>query len=364
MISTFGAIGESGHRSSSEESESLASRASRKSYLFTNISASVKTSALRTPNPGLSRPRPDPRAATFGELPTSQAFHEHSPRRSWSQEEEEREIVSLLDIPSDGQTDLSSPPKRRVWGSHTSAYNATMLSRSHPSPRRSSSSSGDSAPPPKTPGQEEFSHSSPRIITLEEHGPQAARFGFVPLAVDPELELMVDDYTAMRREMDAYYPKSKDIPHDLQDRINALGMHHRRAGNMQALIFEAIITENTAEDEPHAPPIRIINDIDDESTPPFEFYYSNKRWHGEGVPKPDLENLQGCDCNGRCDRNSETCACMKRQRQFLEDTGITGFIYDERRRLRTHEYPIFECNSHCRCSDDCINRVCALHVAA
>lgn len=357
VISTFGAIGESGHRSSSEESESLASRASRKSYLFTNISASVKTSALRTPNPGLSRPRPDPRAATFGELPTSQAFHEHSPRRSWSQEEEEREIVSLLDIPSDGQTDLSSPPKRRVWGSHTSAYNATMLSRSHPSPRRSSSSSGDSAPPPKTPGQEEFSHSSPRIITLEEHGPQAARFGFVPLAVDPELELMVDDYTAMRREMDAYYPKSKDIPHDLQDRINALGMHHRRAGNMQALIFEAIITENTAEDEPHAPPIRIINDIDDESTPPFEFYYSNKRWHGEGVPKPDLENLQGCDCNGRCDRNSETCACMKRQRQFLEDTGITGFIYDERRRLRTHEYPIFECNSHCRCSDDCINRV-------
>ncbi|KAI8993916.1 SET domain-containing protein, partial [Trametes punicea] len=149
---------------------------------------------------------------------------------------------------------------------------------------------------------------------------------------------------------------AKDIPHDLHDRLNSLSLAARRAGNMQVLVFEAEIRANTAEDEPDAPPVYIINEVDDEPTPPLEFYYSNLMWHGEGVPKPDLENLQGCDCIGPCDPASKTCACVKRQRKYW-DGGSSGFIYDRKGKLRAHEYPIFECNMNCSCSEDCPNRV-------
>ncbi|KAI0759836.1 SET domain-containing protein [Trametes elegans] len=149
---------------------------------------------------------------------------------------------------------------------------------------------------------------------------------------------------------------ARDIPHDLHDRLNALSLGVRRAGNMQVLVFEAEIRANTAEDEPGAPPIRVVNDVDDEPTPPLEFYYSNLMWHGAGVPGPDLENLQGCDCVGPCDPTSRTCACVRRQQKWWPG-GPAGFIYDKKGRLRELGYPIFECNMNCGCSDDCQNRV-------
>ncbi|OCH88882.1 SET domain-containing protein [Obba rivulosa] len=148
---------------------------------------------------------------------------------------------------------------------------------------------------------------------------------------------------------------AEDIPHELQDRINALPAAARRADRMQVKLFEAAIAENTADDEPNAPPIRVINEIDDELTPPYEFHYSNLLWHGPGVPLPDEKNLVGCDCIGPCDPLSKTCACVQRQQQ--ECDFINGFLYDARGRLRVHEYPIFECNAMCGCSEDCINRV-------
>ncbi|TFK90557.1 SET domain-containing protein, partial [Polyporus arcularius HHB13444] len=149
---------------------------------------------------------------------------------------------------------------------------------------------------------------------------------------------------------------AEDIPHDLHDRLNSLPPSARRAGNMQVLIFEAEIRANTAEDEPNAPPIRIINEVDDEPTPPLEFYYSNLMWHGKGVPKPDYDALQGCGCNGPCDPLSKTCACVRRQKSFL-DGPSSGFLYDKKGKLKLHDYPIFECNMNCGCSDDCPNRV-------
>ncbi|KAL7280548.1 hypothetical protein ACG7TL_005480 [Trametes sanguinea] len=149
---------------------------------------------------------------------------------------------------------------------------------------------------------------------------------------------------------------AKNIPHDLHDRVNSLPLAARHAGNMQVLVFEAEIRANTAADEPDAPPVYIVNDIDDELTPPLEFYYSNLMWHGEGVPAPDHENLQGCNCVGPCDPASKTCACVKRQRKYWEG-GSNGFIYDSNGKLREHQYPIFECNMNCGCSEDCPNRV-------
>ncbi|KAI0665962.1 hypothetical protein C8Q78DRAFT_985350 [Trametes maxima] len=164
------------------------------------------------------------------------------------------------------------------------------------------------------------------------------------------------DRKRLAREFAPLTKLAKDIPHELHDRLNALSLPARRAGNMQVLVFEAEIRANTADDEPRAPPIYIVNEVDEEPTPPLEFYYSNLMWHGEGVPKPDLDNLQGCDCIGPCDPASKTCACAKRQQKFWTEGG-EAFIYDKRRRLRTHQYPIFECNMNCGCSDDCQNRV-------
>ena len=154
---------------------------------------------------------------------------------------------------------------------------------------------------------------------------------------------------------------AENIPTDLVDRLNALPLSARRAGDMQVHVFEAEIESNTAADEPYAPPIRIINEVDDEPTPPLEFYYSNKMWHGEGVPKPDPDTLQGCGCRGPCKPGSR-CSCIRRQKEMmaLGEGGIfTRFIYDLDGRLMQdgEDYPIVECNMFCGCPEDCPNRV-------
>ncbi|EPT05063.1 hypothetical protein FOMPIDRAFT_126389 [Fomitopsis schrenkii] len=161
------------------------------------------------------------------------------------------------------------------------------------------------------------------------------------------------------KEYANHHVLAKDLPHELQDRINALSSRARREGNMQVKLFEQAIIENTFEDEPHAPSICIINEFDDELTPPLEFHYSNLMWHGEGVPKPDVANLQGCGCIGPCDPKSKTCRCLVHQKQYWSDG--PGFLYQEEGRnkgqLKIFDYPIFECNDFCGCSEDCPNRV-------
>jgi len=133
--------------------------------------------------------------------------------------------------------------------------------------------------------------------------------------------------------------------------------YYRTLPNMRT-VLESAIRENTGEDEPDAPWIDVINDIDDEPTPPWEFYYTNKLWLGEGVDPPDMANLEHCDCKGKCDPKSTTCACVKRQNKYLEGYFPLGFAYDIKGKLRTPGAPIFECNALCACDDDdCRNRV-------
>ncbi|KAF9043087.1 hypothetical protein BJ165DRAFT_1348945 [Panaeolus papilionaceus] len=150
---------------------------------------------------------------------------------------------------------------------------------------------------------------------------------------------------------------ARDLPHELQDHINAMSEHSQLFEGMRE-IFEATIQENTAEDEPDAPLIKVINDVDDEPTPPWEFYYTNLMWHAEGVPPPDIENLQGCDCEGVCGSKSKTCSCLARQREV---TGMHDleWVYDKHGRLnkKTMGYPIYECNERCGCGEECRNRV-------
>ncbi|KAI9442442.1 hypothetical protein H4582DRAFT_1928425 [Lactarius indigo] len=179
-----------------------------------------------------------------------------------------------------------------------------------------------------------------------------------PSQCDESNDLSVIKYTPERTMLE--FPQkvyhARDIPHSVQDLMNSMDAHYRKS-IMAKDMFEAVIVENTFEDEPNAPHISIVNDVggDQEVTPAWEFHYSNHIWHSDDVPPPDLVNLRGCDCKGHCDPKSQTCSCLKRQHEYSDD--IPGFIYDEKGRLKRRGYPIFECNDLCGCLDDCRNRV-------
>lgn len=157
------------------------------------------------------------------------------------------------------------------------------------------------------------------------------------------------------------YMRARDLDFNLQNRMNALSIDMRRGDDMQRHMFESVISVGTSDDEPYAPRIEIHNKIDDELSPPFEFHYTNRMWHSDAVPPPDVDNLVGCNCVGRCDPNNKQCACVQRQAKHVPP-GFTGFAYDKRGRIREKMHaaplPIYECNAMCKCDDDdCQNRV-------
>ncbi len=152
------------------------------------------------------------------------------------------------------------------------------------------------------------------------------------------------------------YRLARDIPHVLEDNINALPQEYRRRMEMRKL-FEAMIVENTAEDEPDSPPIRIYNEQDSEPHPDWEFHYSNHMWYGGDVPSPDLDNLIGCDCIGRCNPKKRSCRCSERQHSVYSEMD-SDFIYNPDKTLIYHNVAIHECNDLCSCDDTCPNRVC------
>ena len=161
-----------------------------------------------------------------------------------------------------------------------------------------------------------------------------------------------------RKDLNNFTPKTyyaKNLPHSLQDHINSMSEYTQMMQGMRDL-FKATILENTVEDEPDAPPIEIWNSVDNQSTPPWEFYYTNHMWLGEGVPPPDIKTLLSCTCKGGCDPKSKTCACLLRQREAVGDPQLE-FAYDKNGKLKIPGYPIFECNDLCGCSDECRNRV-------
>ncbi|EKM54378.1 uncharacterized protein PHACADRAFT_258183 [Phanerochaete carnosa HHB-10118-sp] len=158
--------------------------------------------------------------------------------------------------------------------------------------------------------------------------------------------------------------RARDLPFNLQNRMMSLPIEVRMADGLQRKVFTSMISVGTVDDEPYAPEINIINDVDDELSPSFEFHYTNKMYHGKNVPGPNVYGLDGCDCIGSCDPKSTTCPCVKRQMHYMEAAVLEefdrGFAYGPDGRIRTEhvEYPIFECNAACRCDDDdCQNRV-------
>ncbi|KAG5721632.1 Histone-lysine N-methyltransferase, H3 lysine-9 specific [Termitomyces sp. T112] len=168
------------------------------------------------------------------------------------------------------------------------------------------------------------------------------------------------NWRTYRQDPENMQPKcyfSKDLPHTLQDTINSFSEAGRRHISLRT-VMEAAIRENTAEDEPDAPLIEIINEVDDDPTPPWEFHYSNKMWFGEDVPLPDLTKVVHCNCVGRCDPKIKPCACAERQRDWVDGMFQSpDFLYDGKGHVKATDYPVFECNDLCGCSDECRNRV-------
>ncbi|KAG2128685.1 hypothetical protein DEU56DRAFT_741748 [Suillus clintonianus] len=171
-----------------------------------------------------------------------------------------------------------------------------------------------------------------------------------------------NSYSHAQRRLPPKYRLAKDLPHELQDRVNALPQSYRDSPQAAAL-FEAMMDE-AMDDELEAPPISIINEVTDEGAPPWEFVYTNQMWYGEGVPPPDIKNLVSCGCVGRCDPKAKTCGCAKRQHHHLKQYIDNGTIpkdwkgvYDGKGCLQWFGVPIFECNDFCGCDEDCPNRV-------
>ena len=176
-------------------------------------------------------------------------------------------------------------------------------------------------------------------------------------------------YVAEQREHPPEYKLAKDLPHSLQDYMNMLPATFRNS-DVGRRIFEAHIQEAMI-NEPDGPLIEIFdNNIGDEVTPQWEFHYTNEMWYADGVPPPDVKNLESCGCIGRCNPKSGKCACARRQlkwvQRYIDEEIIpemwpgSPFVYDHKGKLQRLECPIFECNRFCSCDDNCPNRVRSL----
>lgn len=149
--------------------------------------------------------------------------------------------------------------------------------------------------------------------------------------------------------------RAKGLPHRIYDFMNTSTPLMKQNPEYHRCIFKAMMQSSTAETEPHAPQIDIVNEVDEEPCPPPEFVYSNHIWYSDNVLPRDAPRLEGCGCYPVC-MSGSSCSCLKKQ-QEVYDEGMSGFNYSGNRILHD-EYPVFECNAMCGCDDDCGNRVC------
>jgi hypothetical protein len=235
---------------------------------------------------------------------------------------------------------------------HPISINSSRTASSHTSSRQTPESSRSIGPPRVVGGQGATSSMQQLEDGVESY------LGGYPIVT-------WKSYADAQRRLPFKYNLAKDLPHELQDRVNAIPSSYRHSAQARVL-FEAMIDE-AMEDDLNAPPISVINDVTDEGAPPWEFVYTNQMWYGEGVPPPDTKNLKSCGCVGRCDPKSKTCSCAKRQHRhlkaYIEDRTIpktwngAPFVYDGKGCLQWFGLPIFECNAFCGCDEDCPNRV-------
>lgn len=100
-----------------------------------------------------------------------------------------------------------------------------------------------------------------------------------------------------------------------------------------------------AEDE--GPPIRAINDVDDEGPPSLMRGYINHCIHRENVPPLRTLRKAKCQCKDGCD---QTCPCL------LPSQGKVPYTSDGRLALGLGD-EVWECGPNCQCPPSCAYRV-------
>lgn len=107
--------------------------------------------------------------------------------------------------------------------------------------------------------------------------------------------------------------------------------------------------------------IPVINAFDNAQPPPLE--YSNKRIPMPGVNiNTDPEFMSCCDCTDDCVDKSK-CACFQLTIQGVKfqnpksDADDDDISYIWKRLSNAVQTGIYECNSRCKCSDRCLNKV-------
>lgn len=98
------------------------------------------------------------------------------------------------------------------------------------------------------------------------------------------------------------------------------------------------------------PYVVVENEVDLELPPP-NFTYISRNIPGNGVTIPE-DPLIGCDCYSVCGLSSSTCVCRS------NGYSKSKHLYYENSLIRVKPgKPIYECNSRCKCSMKCPNRV-------
>lgn len=253
-------------------------------------------------------------------------FQDASPSSSEARNIDEDESMIPVGGPSSSSPDVTLPLRQPLRASPASSpsENDNLM------PFTDVESPPDSSP---SPGPEEpavgLTYGGFKALTWEEHR---------------------KDY----KNLDLRHYSAKDLSTALPDSINRLSEYTRMNPGLRD-VFRAYMLENIIDDEAGAPDVEVINNVDREPTPLFEFVYSNRIWYGKGVSLPNYSKLRGCGCIGKCDPKNMACLCAQRQRNSCDME--EGCVYDKFGRLKYPGYPIFECNEMCSCDDECRNRV-------
>ncbi|KAL1715695.1 hypothetical protein EV715DRAFT_165093, partial [Schizophyllum commune] len=103
-----------------------------------------------------------------------------------------------------------------------------------------------------------------------------------------------------------------------------------------------------------APPITIINEIDEEMVPNVQFLYTNALYWSKDDPMRE-SGRRGCECVGGC-RATSACSCFVQQQRETAENGVRFFGYKANGLLAEAHVPVFECTRNCSCSSECRNK--------
>ena len=94
--------------------------------------------------------------------------------------------------------------------------------------------------------------------------------------------------------------------------------------------------------------VSIVNDVDFGVLEPFTYYRENLYPPGLTV---DVESIHGCNCDDGCSRTSNCCPTTRKEKMAYK-------LVSGKSRLRINRLQmIYECNKHCACDANCLNRV-------